>query len=265
MANTVYQNFVLENKVADLLNTKLDTKSLMKIDTSLAETAGMIKKINTYSYTGAVEKVAKGAKNTAGAKGAVSFTTSQYEVEVAQHTFDYADEEFMQDNMIVEVGINGGTTLMVNDMNTKYFAELAKATLSQTYAKGSKISYDIVVDAIQKMNLEDESGLFLVIGTDLKADIRKDVDFKAKELGKIIADGAIGTISGVPVIVSKLVPAKSAYLATKDAVTCFTKKDATVEQDRNIETRTNTIVMGKVNIVALTDATKVVKISEAIA
>lgn len=113
------------------------------------------------------------------------------------------------------------------------------------------------------MNLEDESGLMLLIGPDLKAQIRKDPDFKAKELGKVIADGAIGTLSGVPVIVSKRVPEATAYLFTKEAITYFTKKQSEIEQERDADTRTNSIYMRRVGIVALTDATKIVKITEA--
>ena len=260
MANTVYENFVLESRLTDLLNTKLNTRSLMTVDNSLTESAGMIKKINTYTYTGKVEKVAKGAKNTT--RGAVSYTSKQYEVEVSQQVFDYFDEEFMQDPKVVEMGMNGAATLMVNDMNTKYFAELAKATLSHQIATGAAFSYDAVVDAIQLMNLEDESGLFLIIGNDLKAEVRKDADFKAARQGEILFNGQIGSICGVPVLVSKLVPAETAYLATKEAVTLFTKKDSEVEQERDGEIRQNTVIMRKVNLVALTDATKVVKISK---
>ncbi len=256
MANTVYQNFVLESKLEDLLATRLDTKTLMTIDNSLAETAGMIKKINTYTYAGGVERLAKGAKNTV--RGALTYTTEQYEVSVAQQVYDYHDEEFMQDPHVLDMGMSGAATTMVNDMTSDFYREIAKATLTQTYA--DTITYDTIVDAIQLMNLEDESGLFLLIGTDLKADIRKDPDFKAKQLGQIIADGAIGTISGVPVIVSKEVPADTAYLATREAVTLFTKKSSEVEQERDGEARKNTVIMRKVNLVALTDATKVVKI-----
>lgn len=263
MANTVYSNFVLESKLKDLLATKLNTKTLMAIDNSLVEDYGMLKKVNTYTYTGAAEAVAKGAANTT--IGGVSYTTSQYAVGITQQTFQYADEDFMADPMVVDANMEGATNVMVNDMTSKYFAELAKATLSQTYAKDGAISYDTVVDAISLMNLEDESGLFLIIGNDLKAQIRKDEDFKAKEFGKVIADGAIGTLSGVPVICSKAVPEGTAYLATKEAVTLYVKKDSTLEQSRDITTRTNTVVMGKVNLVALTDASKVVKITEAIA
>ena len=260
MANTVYENFVLESRLTDLLNTKLNTRSLMTIDNSLTESAGMIKKINTYTYTGKVEKVTKGNKNTQ--RGAVSYTSKQYEVEVSQQVFDYYDEEFMQDPKVVEMGMNGAATLMVNDMNEKYFKELAKATLTHQIATGATFSYDAVVDAIQLMNLEDESGLFIVIGNDLKAEVRKDPDFKAARQGEILFNGQIGNICGVPVLVSKLVPKDTAYLATKEAVTLFTKKDSEVEQERDGEIRQNTVIMRKVNLVALTDATKVVKITK---
>ena len=263
MANTVYENFVLESKLTDLLNTKMNVRNFMTIDTSLAQNAGTKKVVNVYTYTGAVETVGLGNANTV--RGAISFTPVEYDVTVSQQVFDYFDEEFMQDPMILDMGMEGASTYMVNDLNTKYFAELAKATLSQTYAKNGAISYDTVVDAISKMTIEDESGLFVVIGTDLKADIRKDADFKAAQLGQIIFNGQIGTISGLPVVVSKLVPAGSAYVADKSAVTLFTKKESEVEQERDAEHRKNTVIMRKVALVALTNATKVVEITEALA
>ena len=149
--HTLYENFVLEAKLTDLLNTKLATRSLMTIDNSLSENVGMKKAINTYTYAGAVEKMgAIGSTNTV--RGILSYTTSDYEVEVWQQVFDYYDEQFMTDNKVVDYSMEGASTVMVNDMNTKYFAELAKATTSQTYAKGGYPTYETVVDAIAKMN-----------------------------------------------------------------------------------------------------------------
>ena len=49
MANTVYENVVLESRLTDLLNTKMNTRSFKKVDTSLAENAGMKKTVNVYS------------------------------------------------------------------------------------------------------------------------------------------------------------------------------------------------------------------------
>ena len=59
MANTVYNNKVIEAKAKDLLLTKVNARSMMTIDTSLTQNAGMVKTINTYTYTGTAEEVAR--------------------------------------------------------------------------------------------------------------------------------------------------------------------------------------------------------------
>jgi hypothetical protein len=265
MANTVYENFELEAKLNELLNTKLNTRSLMTIDTSLVSAPGIKKVINKYTYEGAAEAVAMGSGNTSDALGALSFTPEEYEVEWTQHTFKYYDEELAKDDNLLDMALEGGSTVMVNDINEKYFAELAKANLVQPYTIStsnpvSHFSYEIVVDAIQLMNLEDESGLFIIISPQLKSVIRKDEDFKSANLGQIIFNGQIGSIAGIPVIVSKLVPENCAYIADRQAVTLFVKKESEIEQQRDAKTRENVVVMRKVNLVALTNATKVVAI-----
>ncbi len=254
--NTLYENFVLESKLEELLTTKINVQGLVTVDESLTQSAGMIKKINTYTYNGGVEKLTKGAKNTI--RGSLTFTTAPYEVEVTQGVFDYFDEDYMQDNLVVDYGMTGGAATMVNDMTSKYFTELNKATLNQEYT--GTITYDTVVDAIAQMNLEDENGLFLIINPSEKADLRKDPDFMNAKQGEIIFNGMIGTISGIPVIVSKAVADGMAYVATKEAVKLFVKKGSEVEQERDAEARKNTIIMRKVSLLALVDATKVVKI-----
>ena len=255
--HTLYENIVLESQINDILETKLNAQNLMTIDNDLQAEAGMIKRINKYTYSGNVEKVEMGEKNTE--RGQVTFAGKDYKVEVKQQTFDIHDEEVMQDPLVVQVAVNGSATEMVNDLNNDFFNEIGKT--STLHSVAGALSYDVVVDAIEKMNLEDESGLFLLIGTDLKAQIRKDEDFKASRLGEILYNGQIGDICGVPVAVSKKVPKNTAYLATKEAVTCFVKKQNEVEQDRQKEKRINTVITRKVALVALTDATKAVKIT----
>ena len=257
--NTGYKNFVLESRLTDLLNTKMSVRNFMTIDDSLTEAPGMKKTINVYTYTGKVEELAKGAKNSQ--RGSVSFTPKHYTVKVAQQVFDYYDEDFMQDPKIVDMGLEGSATTMINDLNTKFFAELAKTSTTHE-TTGLTLTYDDIVDAIEKMNIEDESKLFLIIGLDLKAELRKDPDFKSARQGEILFNGQIGSIAGIPVVVSKITTAATAYLATKEAVTLFVKKESEVEQDRDKEARKNTVISRKVNIVALTDETKAVKITK---
>jgi hypothetical protein len=257
MAHKLYENIVLESQINDILETKLNAQNLMTIDNDLTHEAGMIKRINTSTYEGNVEKVAMGEKNTE--RGKVTFNGKDYRVAVKQQVFDIHDEEVMQDPLVVQVAVQGAATEMVNDLNNDFFVEIAKTT---TQHEAPVMNYDTVVDAIEKMNVaEDETGLFLLVGNDLKAQIRKDEDFKSARLGEMLFSGQIGSICGVPVVVSKKVPANTAFLATKEAVKCLVKRASQVEQDRDIETRTNTVVLRKVNLVALVDETKCVKIT----
>ena len=260
MAIQLYENFVLADEYASILSTKLNVKNFMTIDNSLVEQAGMIKKINTYTYAGKVEKLGRGAKNADNARGKVTVTTTPYNVAVNQQVFDYTDEDQMIDPNVVSVGLKGMAEVTVNDFTDAFFVEAAKSTLSQQYPAATGISYDIVVDAIAQMNLEDEAGLFLIISPEQKANIRKDPDFKGARLGEILFNGQVGTIGGIPVVVSK--KATTPVLATKEAITLFTKKENEVEQSRSIEERINTVVARTVYICALTDATKIVKFAE---
>lgn len=256
MAHKLYENIVLESQINDILETKLNAQNFMTLDNDLQSEAGMIKRVNTYTYEGNVEAVEMG--QTVTERGKVTFNGKDYKVQVKQQVFDIHDEEIMQDPLVVQVAVQGSATEMVNDLNNDFFTEIAKTT---TLHEAPVMNYDVVVDAIEKMNVESEDGLFLLIGTDLKADIRKDEDFKASRLGEMLYNGQVGAICGVPVVVSKKVPAKTAFLATKEAVKCFVKKSSEVEQDRDKERRINTYITRKVALVALVDSTKAVKIN----
>lgn len=263
MAHTLYENFVLENKMTDLVNTILDARSLMTIDQSLTQAAGLKKIVHKYTYTGKVEQLAKGAKNTT--KGSVSYAATEYEVKRYQQTFQYNDMEVMQDPYLLDVATTGAAQLMANEIKDEYFTEIAKISNSATYAKGGAISYAAVVDALATLNQEVEEGMFIIMGNDGRAAIRKDSDFIASKQGEILYTGQFGTICGLPVLFSKKVPAKTVYVTTKDAVKFFVKKEASVEQDRDIETKDNTVVYERHGLIALVDDTKSIIITEATA
>lgn len=251
MANTVFANKIIEAKAQDLLTTSVNARSLMNVDNSLAAEAGMTKTINVYTYTGEAEELGVGEGNST--RGSISYSGTDYTVKMVQQAFDYADEDFMKDHNVVDMGVKGATQLMTNKMTADFYAEAAKANLSQT----GPISYDTIVDAIAKMNLEDESGLFVVITPAQKALLRKDPDYVAARMGEVVYNGQVGTIAGIPVIVSKA--AGNGFVAHKDAIKLFMKKDVEVEQERNADTRTNSIYLRSAYIVALVDATKIVK------
>lgn len=256
MAHTIYQNFILANKVSDILTTQVDLNTYMTVDTELAENAGMKKVINTYTATGNVENLAMGEGNTADIE--VSFTPTEYTVGTTQGRFKYYDEQEMADPMVVDAGLDGIAKTMVNDFTTKAIAEYEKATLTLA---DTAWTFNTVVDAIAKMNLEDETGLFLLISPADQANFRKALKDDLKYVEGFVRTGYIGSVCGVPVIVSKAVAKGKGYLATKDAITLFIKKDTEIEQERDANTRENRVFVRKVALVALTDATKLVKIT----
>lgn len=251
----LYENFILENKMTDLVNTALDVNALYTVDNSLEGEAGLKKVINKYTYTGTVEKLAKGEKNTV--KGAVNFVPSEYAIERYQQTFEYNDMDVMQDPYMLDVATKGAADVMANHIRAQYFAELAK--ISKTH-NVSEFSYDGFVDALAEIGREVESDTFIVMGIDGRAAIRKDADYKASRQGEILYTGQFGTISGVPCLFSKLVPAGTAYVTAKDAVKLFVKKSGSVEQDRDIETKDNTVVYDRHGVMALVDETKSIKV-----
>ena len=262
MANTVYANKVIEAKAKDLLSTAINTRNLMTVDDSLTQEAGMTKTINVYTYSGEAEELAAGVGNTASKRGNISYTGNDYTVKMVQQAFDYTDEDFMKDNTIVDNMLKGANQVMINKMTSDFLTECAKATLKQTFTKGSAIGYDTIVDAISKLNLEDESGVFVVIPNAWKASLRKDQDYKSARMGEVIYNGQVGTICGIPVIASKALTDK-AYVMTKEAVKLFMKKDVEVEQDRDKDKRINSVYLRTAYISALVDATKICEISEA--
>ena len=274
MPNTLFANKVIESKATDLLSTKLNHRSLMTIDSELQGSEGMTKTINTYTYTGEAEILGVGVGSTASKRGSVSYVGKDYTVQCIQEAFDYFDEDFMKDSNVVDMGVNGATDVMTNFLTSKFYEALATKQGAQElvgkteFAKGGAISYDTVVDAIADMKVEDESKLVLVLPTDWKADIRKDSDYKAAQLGEVIYNGQVGTIAGIPVVCTKILNATSgnaakAYLLTPEAVTLFIKKNVEVEQDRDKDKRLNSIYLREYYICALTDATKARKIVEA--
>lgn len=260
----LYENFVLENKVEDMLITLLDMNAFMTPDYSLAENAGMKKVINKYTAEGDAEYLDMTEGNSD--EIAVSFTPEEYVVKTLQQKFVYYDEQEMNDPMVVEVGLQKMSANMVNAMAKEAIAEWDKADLVKYECTWT---YDDVVDAIAMYPHEQADGLMLLISPDIEAAFRKNLEDSLKYVEANVRTGYIGSICGVPVYktaalaeAAGIVDEACAFLVDRRAVTNFMKKGVEIEQARDIDTRKNTIISRKVGVVALTDATRVVKMTE---
>ena len=261
--NTVYSNFVLENKLEDILTTKVDLSNYMTVDRSLTENAGMIKKIHKYTVTGNVQDLAMGVGNTDDISS--TFTEEAYTVGVTQGRANYYDEEAMQDPLVVDNLVRGVAETMVNDFTAKAINEYKKASRiieCDWSTTSANYLFDKVVDALALFG-EDETGLTLLVSPSQKAYIRKQFGDNLKYSEGFVRTGYIGSIAGVPVVVSKAVPETCAFIVNNEAVTLFIKKESEAEQKRDPNTRNNEIFLRKVALVALTNDKKIVELAKA--
>ena len=260
MANQVYENFYLSNEVEDQFNSHLDLAQFCTVDRTLEGTAGMKRVINVYSATDGTEKLGKGAGNTKSIS--VSFVPKEYEILLAQNRFDYYDEEAMTDPNIVPVGMKHAGTDLFNTANADIYAEYAKATLTTS---PSAFDFAAFVDASAKLGLEniEDVQLFGFVNPDDMGAIRKALKDDLKYVTEFAKNGYVGTVAGINLYGKADATAGTIVVATKDAVTLFVKTGVETEQERDGNTRQNSIFNRKYYLAALTDATKAVKMVKA--
>lgn len=256
MANKLYPNHVLENRFEDQYNSKLDLMQFCTIDNSLVGTAGDTKKINTYTATNGTEVLEMGEGNTKDIE--VSYETKEYKIELLQNRFPYFDEEEMNDPLVVEKGLNHMSVDMFNTANAKAMAAFNEASLSVPV---TAFNFDAFVDGAAMLPFEGEDvSVFALIHKDDVKEIRKNLKDTLQYVEAYARTGYIGTVNGVSIQISNEATAGTIILATKKAVTYFTKKGTEVEQEREANIRKNTVYSRKYGIFAFTDATQAVKL-----
>lgn len=256
MANTRYENFVLENELKDQLNTRLNMLDYLTPDDSLMSTPGMTKKVHVYSATGEAEDVAEGEGNTQSIE--MSYTAKDYVVGTTQGRFIYTDEDEMTDDFMVEAGMSKLSESLTNHLRAKVAAEYWNATRYIGYAKGTDtVGFSHFVDAIALLNKEDdaetEAQLFALCDPNMKAALRKALKDDLKYNEDYARTGYIGHVAGVPLRTSKLIPDGCVIIASKKAVKYFYKKDVEIERERDANTRTNKVYGRQVGLVAFVD------------
>lgn len=263
MAHKIYDNFYLSNEIEDQFNSHLDLQQFCTIDNNLVGTAGMKRKINRYSATAATEKLKMGQGNSK--KIEVSYAPEEYEIALAQNTFEYHDEEEMTDPVLVPVGIRQMGTDMFNTENADIFGEFEKAEI---VVPVSAFNFDAFVDGLASINIESGDNnpaenapkVFAFVNSASAAEIRKNAKDILQYTEAYARTGFIGTIGGVGLFSKKDAKNNEICMGTKEAVTLFNKKGTEVEQKRDPDTRTNDIISRKYYIAALTHADKAVRI-----
>lgn len=252
----IYDNEVLEVKVKSALNTALDMQKFATVDMSLSAAPGMQVNIRTYTPSGEAERLAMGAKNTTYVGS--DYVEADYRVNTLQATGKYYDEQVMADPKAIDVAIGQLPTAITNSLNSEVIAEFEKGTQKVNSWTPTVASILEALAEFPDDEVINASDKFLLVNNADYIALIKDAMNKSMYVKDNTDTNSLGSVAGVKIYVSKLVPEKKAYLATKEAVTIFTKKGFGVETDRDIEARCVTMVANTVNVVALTDAKKLV-------
>ena len=263
MANKVYDNFFLSNEVEDQFNSHLDLQRFCTVDDSLEGTVGMKRVINTYraadeeGNTSFTEKLTVGQGNTKAIE--VSYEPIDYDIALAQNRFAWYDEDAMKDDNLVPVGMKHAGTDMFNTVNADIYAEFKKTRLA---IPAGALGFDSFVDAIAALDVENDEELeiFAFVSNANKAKLRKALKDDLKYVEAFARTGYIGTVAGVNLYTKKDAGDDEIIVATKEAVTIFTKKGTEIEGERDANIRKNTVYSRKYYVVALTNEAKAVKI-----
>lgn len=250
-----FDNEVLANMLEDQLITSLDMNQFITTDYSMTEAPGMVKRIRKYTGTGNVQELDMGEGNTE--KIGSEFVDETYEVKLTQGWVQYFDEQDWNDPLAIEKAIQHLSEQIINDNTTKIVAEFEKAS---NVVNDFDWTFASIVRA--KAGLPDEinTGLFMLVNRSDSAELQVELEDHLKYVEGYVRSDYIGSIAGIPVYVSDAVPSGEAFIATKEAVTCFMKKAVTVETDRDPNTRCNDIFGRVVKVIALTNDNKVIKL-----
>ena len=175
--------------------------------------------------------------------------------------------------MLSDIFVSAGKEL--NTFKTPVAAPYVRKAFS---AKGGKATltvsgtpnFDAFVDAQVAMNVENVEGLatFAFVNAANMGALRKALKDELKYVEAFARNGYVGTVAGTNIYQKKDAKPGEIIVATKEAVTLFVKKGTEVENitknmrgaaDANV--RKNTAFLRKYYLAALTDATKVVKIT----
>lgn len=283
---TVLGNLINPEVMTDMISATLPKKikfsRIAGVDTTLEGREGDTVTIPKYAYIGDAEDVAEGV-----ALGTVSLTatTTKVTVKKAGKATEISDEAILSAHGdTVGESVTQLAMAVASKIDNDCVKALNTATLKYDGSAGA-ISYEGIVKAIDLLEDESDTPVSKVIFVHPKqvTQLRLDADFR--DLNKypmpVIMTGAIGSIAGAQVIVSKRVTTDESgnyvnpivvvdtadpneattadkFATSSPALTIYLKRAVNVETDRDILKSTNVIKTDEHYVVALTNDSKVV-------
>ncbi len=281
MATTQFSNMINPEVMAEMVSAKVAKKIAVipfaKVDTTLQGQAGNTITIPVFSYIGDAADVTEGASIGA---SALTTTHRQFTIKKVAKGVDITDEAILS-GYGDPVGEANRQLIMAISQKIDQDAIDALDGAAKYMSSGNKISYAGIVDAIDMFEEEYNTEKVIFVHPKQVSQLRKDADFTSADKyvdGNYIAmNGEIGKIANCRVVVSKRVKenaehttyinpiVKISYDSETEqdtpALTIFLKRNVMVETSRDIDKQINMIRASENYVVALTDASKVVRVA----
>lgn len=274
MEMTRIQDLVNPEVMADMISGKIDKKIVVapfaKVDKTLTGVAGDTIVVPQYSYIGDADDVAEGAEVDT---TKLITTTTEATIKKAMKAVELSDEAVLS-GYGNPVGETNNQLAMAIASKVDNDAMEALQTAKVTYETDGIISYDGIIDAIDKFGEEINCQKVIFVHPTQLTQLRHDEDFISceKYSGDVILTGEIGMIANTRVVPSKKVPlVDGKYVCpivkldfdaeTEDetpALTIYLKRDTNVEVERQTLKRVTDISVDKFYTVVLSNESKVV-------
>lgn len=265
MAQTILATLINPQVMADMISAELPKmikiSPLATIDNTLVAQPGNTITTPAYVYIGDAADVAEGI-----AIGTTVLTASSVAATVKKAAIGV---EITDESALSGYGdpIGEANSQLLKSIAAKVdndcLAALGTATLVHDGSLAI-ISYNGIVDAVDKFQEEDYEDKVLFVHPSQVAQIRKDVDFKNINQYPLetVMTGVIGSIAGCQVVPSKKISNAVTYtnfIVKKKALTIYMKRDVNVETDRDILKKTTVITADEHYVAVLSNASKAIK------
>ena len=274
MEMTRIADLVNPEVMADMISGKIDKKIVVapfaKVDKTLAGVAGDTIVVPQYSYIGDADDVEEGVE--VGTTKLIT-TTTEATIKKAMKAVELSDEAVLS-GYGNPIGETNNQLAMAIASKVDNDAMEALQTASVTYETNGIISYDGIIDAIDKFGEEINCQEVIFVHPSQLTQLRHDPDFISceKYSGDVVMTGEIGMIANTRVVPSKKVPeVDGKYICpivkldfdaeTEDetpALTIYLKRDTNVEVERQTLKRVTDISVDKFYTVVLSNESKVV-------
>lgn len=255
MAHYTYDNKVLANKYNSILATEVNMNQFVTLDNTLTQGAGDTKRIVFRSVTGQVDEVAMGEGNTHSFE--VTGYYKDYVLKTKQARGFYYDEQAQQDPKVIDSMLTGMAEDMTNDWNDRIMSCFNEANYNEVAGAPDFNSFVMATAKFKEKN----TGLFALVNPVGLATLKKNLKDDLKYVEAFSRVGYLGSVAGVPIYSSNIIPDGEVIIANKEAVTAFINKSSEWEDERDANTRKNTYYVRTVAVIALTDEKKACRIA----